>query len=518
MPKIDAERFLQLLERSGLVEEDRLARAVDRIKTACGGQLPAVEQLSQKLIEEEILTDWQAKNLSEGKHKGFMLGKYKLLKHLGTGGMSSVYLAEHKMMRHKVAIKVLPKSRNEDSSYLARFYREARAVAALKHRNIVGAIDVDSDGKTHYLVMEYVEGSDLQSLVKKKGALEYDEAADFIAQAAEGMQHAHESGLIHRDIKPANLLVDQEKTVKILDMGLAMFSKDDSPSLTVEHNENVLGTADYLAPEQAINSHKVDHRADIYSLGCTLYFLLTGHPPFPDGTLPQRLMKHQTQTPPSIYEDRPDAPQDLVNICLRMMAKAPDGRYQTGREVADELSAWLVSPQRLGKGARAVSGARRQTVGETPQKTLRTRKSDHPGTRPPRPRPPSTGDTVSNRDSDTIKGPGQRGSDRLDINIRTGDSDRHKAGGSGKRSPKVRPGPATRALQPEHRQDSSSVFDFEARIESGSSPSSPSGSGSQLIQERYRIQSETPWWFYFFMGLGALAVLSLLLVMLAQGV
>jgi serine/threonine protein kinase len=189
--------------------------------------------------------------------------------------------------------------------------------------------------------MEYVEGQDLQSLVSDQGVLDYPRAADFIRQAAEGLEHAHQAGLIHRDIKPANLLLDAHKMVKVLDLGLARFTGEDRASLTVAYDENVLGTADYLAPEQAIDSHGVDARADIYSLGCSLYFVLTGRPPFPDGTLPQRLMMHQKIPPPDIRNRRPDAPEDLIEICLKMMAKKPSALYQSAQEVADALADWL---------------------------------------------------------------------------------------------------------------------------------------------------------------------------------
>jgi hypothetical protein len=246
-------------------------------------------------------------------------------------------------MGRRVAIKVLPQNRVNDSSYLDRFYREAKAAAALDHPNIVRAYDVDHEGNVHYLVMEYVEGRDLQRMVREGGVLPYEQAAEYIRQAALGLAHAHEVGLIHRDIKPANLLIDQRGNVRLLDLGLARFADDDQASLTVQHDENVLGTADYLAPEQALNSHNVDARVDIYSLGCTLYFALTGHPPFPEGTLAQRLLKHQTEEPPSIYLDRPDAPDGLVQICKRMMAKLPQLRYQTAGEVAEALAQWLAA-------------------------------------------------------------------------------------------------------------------------------------------------------------------------------
>jgi eukaryotic-like serine/threonine-protein kinase len=342
--------FLDLVRRSGLVEKDQLNAAIADLQKDSGGVLLAdTDLVAKKLVESGLLTRWQRDNLFEGRHKGFFLGKYKLLDHLGTGGMSSVYLAEHVLMQRRVAIKVLPKNRVEDSSYLARFHREAQAAAALDNRNIVRAYDVDNDGNIHYLVMEYVEGRDLQQMVKDDGPMDYIVAADFIRQAADGLAHAHKAGLIHRDVKPANLLVDQKKVVKVLDLGLARFTADDRASLTVAYDENVLGTADYLAPEQALDSHGVDSRADIYSLGCSLYFLLTGHPPFPDGTLPQRLMMHQKQQPTGIHKDRPDAPQDLVDICSKMMAKKPDQRYQSMNEVSRALSDWLSSRGKKGE-------------------------------------------------------------------------------------------------------------------------------------------------------------------------
>ncbi len=332
--------FLDLVRRSGLVETNQLDAAVAeyRRRAAEGGD---AQSLCAHLVEAGLLTAWQSDKLLEGRHKGFFLGNYKLLGHLGTGGMSSVYLAEHVLMRARRAIKVLPAGRVKDSSYLARFHREARAAAALDDPNIVRAYDVNEHEGTHYLVMEFVEGRDLQVLVAAEGALSPVLAADYIRQAASGLAHAHRVGLIHRDIKPANLLIDVKGTVKILDMGLAQFSNDDQASLTIAHDEKVLGTVDYLAPEQALDSHTVDGRADIYSLGCTLYFALTGHPPFPEGTCTQRLLMHQTQQPESIRKQRPEVPEDLVNIFYKMTSKRRDQRYQTADEVADALSRWL---------------------------------------------------------------------------------------------------------------------------------------------------------------------------------
>lgn len=334
--------FLELVQRSDLVDRDQLDRVVLQLKQRSGEEAAAnAELVAAALAEAGLLTRWQCQNLLEGRHKGFFLKKYKLLDHLGSGGMSNVYLAEHVLMHRRVAIKVLPKNRVADTSYLARFHREAQAAAALDHRNIVRAYDVDSENDIHFLVMEYVEGKDLNAMVKENGPLEYHVAAEYIRQAALGLAYAHQAGLIHRDVKPANLLVDQHQVVKLLDLGLARFTGDEKASLTVTYDENVLGTADYLAPEQALDSHGVDARADIYSLGCSLYYLLTGHPPFCEGTLPQRLVAHQKQLPPPIQNDRPDVPQDLVDICSRMMAKKASARYASAAEVADALGQWL---------------------------------------------------------------------------------------------------------------------------------------------------------------------------------
>jgi eukaryotic-like serine/threonine-protein kinase len=350
MANLKADTFVDFVRRSELVDKDQLAKALADLQQRQGKpSLDDPQAVANHLRGAGLLTQWQCDKLASGRHKGFFLGKYKLLAHLGTGGMSAVYLAEHINMHRRVAVKVLPEKRVHDSSYLARFYREARAAASLDHPNIVRAYDVDNQGDTHYLVMEFVQGRDLQQLVKEQGVLDFDVAADSIRQAAEGLAHAHKMGLIHRDIKPANLLVDLSGTVKVLDLGLARFADDSQASLTIAHDENVLGTADYLAPEQAINSHRVDTRVDIYSLGCTLYYALTGHPPFPDGTLPQRLMKHQTSEPTSIAKERRGAPAELVAICQRMMAKSPDKRYQTATAVAEALANWLASSGASGR-------------------------------------------------------------------------------------------------------------------------------------------------------------------------
>lgn len=423
MAKIRVDRFLEVVRRSRLVKKDQLMRALAELK-AEGARIQNAEQVADWLVEKGLLTRWQTDKLLEGRHKGFFLGKYKLLRHLGTGGMSSVYLAEHTLMERHVAIKVLPQKRVNDSSFLQRFYREARAAAALHHPNIVIAHDVDEDDGYHYLVMEFIDGRDLQVLVSDEGPLPYEDAANYMYQAALGLQHAHEAGLIHRDVKPANLLVDHRGVVKVLDLGLARFAKEeleDQASLTIVHEENVLGTVDYLSPEQALDSHDVDHRVDIYSLGCTLYFCLTGHPPFPDGTLAQRIMKHHTHDAPSIRIDRPDAPQALIDICMKMMTKNADARYQSAAIVAEALSNWLVSI-----GAEAPGGSSRwvgiaaSSGGSSPQsrqgastgRVLRSKRGSDRSTRSDPGKAEAAGaETNTTSDQQTVSSRGKPGSD-----------------------------------------------------------------------------------------------------------
>ncbi len=418
MPKVTTvDVLVSLIRRSGLVDPDRLTQALGAFQAKQGGQTPTDPQLlADALVGEGLLTHWQCANLLDGRHKGYFLGKYKLLGHLGTGGMSTVFLAEHTVMHTRRAIKVLPKKRVNDSSYLERFHREARAAGALEHANIVRAYDVDNDGDTHYLVMEYVEGRDLQGLVADQGPLPYEVAADYVLQAADGLSHAHQAGLIHRDIKPANLLVDGKGTVKVLDMGLALSTQEDLASLTLAYDEKVLGTADYLAPEQALDSHAVDLRADIYSLGGTLYYLLTGHAPFPTGTLTQRLLMHQNKEPASIKVDRPDCPPALLEICRKMMAKQAAQRYQTAAEVSAALAQWIESAK--SSGAHHLGTGRLAAVAAAAvNKRLGTGSGTQPALRPPTGGSSSSvvrdagpplrlpGDTLSDS-LDTAKGPG----------------------------------------------------------------------------------------------------------------
>jgi hypothetical protein len=263
---------------------------------------------------------------------------------VGKGGMGAVYRAEHRHMGRPVAIKVLKPALLGDADSLARFQREVHAVSRLDHDNIVRAYDADSAGGLHFLVMEFVPGTTLDRLVQERGPLPVRQACEYVSQAARGLQYAHERGLVHRDIKPSNLLVTPEGRVKILDFGLARLLRDADPGESDTGAGTVLGTANYMAPEQGLDPHAADIRADVYSLGCTLYHLLAGQPPFPGGSFARKLREHQTQPLPALSAFRSDVPAGLVAVLRWMTAKDPRQRYQTPGEVALALAPFLQPP------------------------------------------------------------------------------------------------------------------------------------------------------------------------------
>ena len=335
----NADAFIELVRKSGVVPDARLnaylAQQHDPLEP---------EPLARKLIQEGLLTFFQAQQLLQGKWKRFHIGKYKVLERIGVGGMGQVFLCEHKLMRRRVAVKVLPVNHAKNNSALDRFYREARAVAAVDHPNIVRAYDIDQADNLHFLVMEFVDGTNLYELVRKFGPLDVTRACHYIYGTCVGLQHAHAMGLVHRDIKPGNILVDRGGLVKLLDLGLARFFNDEEDQLTKHYDENVLGTADYLAPEQALDSHSVDIRADIYSLGGTFYYILTGKSPFPEGTIAQKLLWHQSREPAGIQTLRPEVPDALVQIVAKMMAKSTNDRFQKPTDVMHALQSWVMTP------------------------------------------------------------------------------------------------------------------------------------------------------------------------------
>jgi serine/threonine protein kinase len=336
--------LIDLIQKSGVIEGPRLASYLQSLPGESA--LPAEPAAcAEKMVRDGILTRFQAEQLLLGKWKRFSIGKYKILERLGAGGMGQVFLCEHKLMRRRVAVKVLPAAKANSDSSRERFYREARAVAALDHPNLVRAHDIDQDDNLHFIVMEYVDGCSLHEIVRRTGPMDATRACHYVYWAAEGLRYAYEvAELIHRDIKPGNILVDRSGVVKILDMGLARFFNDEEDLLTKKFDDNVLGTADYLSPEQARDSHNVDIRADIYSLGATFYYLLTGRPPFAEGSVAQKLIWHQTRQPKPVRLLRPDVPDAVAAILERMMMKEPAARYQTPAELADALAQFVQTP------------------------------------------------------------------------------------------------------------------------------------------------------------------------------
>jgi serine/threonine protein kinase len=335
------EELLQLIRKSGMVDEQKLTNYIQRRQFTRG--LPAdVREFADEMLRDGIITYFQAEQFLLGKWRGFTIGKYKLLERIGVGGMGQVFLCEHMYMKKRVAIKVLPPAKAEQPAALGRFYREARAAAALEHPHIVRTQDIDQDGNLHFIVMDYVDGPNLLDVVKKFGPMDIGRAVSYARQMAVALDFAFRNKIIHRDIKPGNILVDRKGHARLLDMGLARFLNDHGDQLTMKYDDKiVLGTADYVAPEQVANSHAVDIRADIYALGATLYFLLAGHPPFPTGTVSQKLLWHRTKEPTAIRAIRPEVPDGLAMVVTKLMMKDPKVRYQTPAQVVDALAEFL---------------------------------------------------------------------------------------------------------------------------------------------------------------------------------
>jgi serine/threonine protein kinase len=356
MPVKKPEAFLKFLKKSKLLDSEGLAKATEMAQECADAK-----SLARGLFKNGSLTRWQAEQLLAGR-TAFFVGKYKLVGLLARGRMGGVFLAEHTIMDRTVVVKAIPKDLGRDEAALDTFLREARSIADLDHTNIVRAYSVDSVGERYFMVMEYVEGQDLQRLVEAKGPLDASQAADYIRQAAKGLAYVHGRDMIHGDIKPANLFVGEQDVVKILDMGMAQLTGQ-SRLRAKTTDEGSAGAADYVAPEQTLETGDIDHRADVYSLGCTLYFLLTGRPPFSEGTIAERILKHQKEQPAPVSEQRPEVPQELAAIAEKMMAKDPSERYQSAEEVSKALTEWLPSKSTSAPAEPAKVAAASEAVG-----------------------------------------------------------------------------------------------------------------------------------------------------------
>lgn len=341
IPNDSAVQLVQILARYHLLEPAQQRETADSLQ----GRIPEPRRLAHELIQRGWLTPYQVNQLFLGKGQQLVLGSYVILERLGEGGMGQVFKARHQNLGRVAALKIIRKDRLSNVLAVQRFRREIQAVAKLSHPNVVVAFDADHVGDTHYFSMEYVEGIDLGRLLKTQGPLPVEPARDYLRQAALGLQHAHERGLIHRDIKPSNFLLAKPQggqtvgVVKVLDLGLARLERpvDGDLNSSLSNDNQLMGTPDFIAPEQARNSHRIDARADLYSLGCTFYYLLTGQVPFQADTVTEKLYKHWFEQARPIEQLRPEIPPALAHVIGRLMAKLPEERYQSAAALVAAL-------------------------------------------------------------------------------------------------------------------------------------------------------------------------------------
>lgn len=345
MAVMNIESFLRALEQSNLLPPELLDRVVRRVREGNPNVDP--RSVAKWLIDKKYLSLWQANNLLAGR-TAFFLGRYKLLDRIGQGGMGVVFKAQHAVMDRIVALKVMSQALLDKPHAVARFNREVKTAAALNHPNIIAAFDADCVGNTHFLVMEYADGNDLNQWLIGRGPLPVSAACEFAMQAAEGLGHAHRQGMVHRDIKPVNMLLvwsaeSDKPVVKILDMGLARFVSETQEDGGLTRMGQTIGTPDYIAPEAAENFKNADIRADIFSLGCALFKLLTGRLPFGGTNTMEKLLARATKPAPLVRQLRPEVPAEVEAVVAKMLATDPAQRYQTPAEVAAALAPFAAS-------------------------------------------------------------------------------------------------------------------------------------------------------------------------------
>jgi eukaryotic-like serine/threonine-protein kinase len=351
------ENLCGFLYRSKLLAPDNVKTAYQRWLSEAGNSANVPAAFSRWLVSQQYLTEYQANLLAKGQVDNFFLNDYKVLERIGRGRMAGVYKAVHSLGQ-VVAIKVLPPSRAKNPQLLARFQREARLSVRLRHPHCVRCFQVGHTRDLHYLVMEYLEGETLEEVLLRRKRFGVDEAVRLVHQALLGLQHLHEQGLVHRDLKPSNLMLvpapgrgphdtTAPSRIKILDIGLAreLYDEDTPPEKAEQLTADgvLLGTPDYMAPEQARDARNRDVRADIYSLGCVLYHLIAGQVPFPDTNLLRQLMRHAKETPKPLTEFNKEVPEGLQQIIAWMMAKKPEQRYATPVRAAQALEAFLLA-------------------------------------------------------------------------------------------------------------------------------------------------------------------------------
>lgn len=350
------QNVFSLLLRSGLLPVDTAREMYQRWGQEAGQDAANLDKFSRWVVTNDYLTEYQLNLLKKGHSEGFFLSAYRILDRLGKGRMAGVYKAKHELGQ-VVAIKVLPPSKAKDPLLLGRFQREAQLALRLKHPNIVRAFQVGEVDGLHHLVMEYLEGETLDEVLTRRGQFPPAEAVRLVHQALEGLQHIHEQGLVHRDLKPANLMLvpapgkdanTSKCMVKILDIGLGRAMFDDPESARGEDAQltsagTVLGTPDYMSPEQARDARSVDIRSDIYSLGCVLYHLLAGRTVFPDTNVLSQMIRHAKDPPQPLRNFNPAVPDGLQQIVNWMLAKDPAQRYPTPQRAAQALQVFLAA-------------------------------------------------------------------------------------------------------------------------------------------------------------------------------
>jgi serine/threonine-protein kinase len=347
--------FVANVARSGLIPSDDLARARENLAPEPSNNAPV--RLARLLIQEGSLTPYQARKVLAGATRGFFLGGYRILRPLGEGGMGKVFLAVREGRSQKVAIKVLPpKKALERGNALERFQREMELSQRVRHRFLAQTLEVGSEGDIHFMVMEYIPGESLYHVVKgqRGGPLRVPDTARFFLKVLDGLDAAHAAGLVHRDIKPSNIMLTPEGDPKILDLGLARAMGEESP---LTRPNVVIGTLDYASPEQLGNAAKADRRSDLYSIGCTLYFTLAGRPPFEGGDVVNKIFKQRMDDPEPLERVARSVPAAFAAIVRKLMAKNPDDRYQTCRELRADLARW-VDPETV----RAILGAEAESA------------------------------------------------------------------------------------------------------------------------------------------------------------
>jgi len=333
---VSVEQFVKSLTNSGLMASEEAAALQDRHAAVDG------EEIASALVRQGKLTEYQARAICNGQTKHLTLGDYKILEKIGEGGMAQVFKARHRRLERLAAIKILPDSALNTPGAVDRFHQEVKTAARLTHPNIVITFDASEQDGVHYLVMEYVEGKDLATVLNDRGPLSVPQALDAVTQAARGLEYAHRRGIVHRDVKPSNLLLDKEGQVKILDMGLARMATEVAPLDATKAERlttigQVMGTFDYMSPEQAEDARNADRRSDVYSLGCTLFRLLTGSAPYSGDTMIQILLAHREAALPSLSAHCADAPERLDLILRKAIAKRPEDRFQSMSELIDNI-------------------------------------------------------------------------------------------------------------------------------------------------------------------------------------